>query len=117
MDKCQKWDKKELWRLGRTRRRCVLACYAQIGRGGQGTFCDLPIRRTRACCEHTPGVKGGSFSGDEGEKRETRERERESPALDGEREKPCPGWRRHERRAVVGTDGKIAIEKGPWHMN
>ncbi|GFT09378.1 hypothetical protein TNCV_5062441 [Trichonephila clavipes] len=27
------------------------------------------------------------------------------------REKPCPGWRKRERRALVGTDGKRALEK------
>ncbi|GFV45367.1 mariner Mos1 transposase [Trichonephila clavipes] len=51
-------------------------------------------------------------------KEETRER---SPALDGEkgkalpwmekREKPCPGWIKHERRFLVGTDGKRALKK------
>ncbi|GFU20243.1 hypothetical protein TNCV_4933251 [Trichonephila clavipes] len=41
---------------------------------------------------------------------ETRER---SPALDGEKEKrPCPGSRKHERRALVGTDWKRALKKG-----
>ncbi|GFW05282.1 uncharacterized protein TNCV_3358011 [Trichonephila clavipes] len=47
--------------------------------------------------------------------RETREeerdeRERSRPWME-KREKPCPGWRRRERRAVVGTDGKRALEK------
>ncbi|GFU63946.1 hypothetical protein TNCV_1939711 [Trichonephila clavipes] len=41
-------------------------------------------------------------------KRDERER---SPALDGEREKPCPGWGNHERRALAGTDGKRALKK------
>ncbi|GFX09144.1 hypothetical protein TNCV_4167231 [Trichonephila clavipes] len=45
-----------------------------------------------------------------GKKEERDERERSRPWRE-KREKPCPGWRRHERRALVGTDGKRALEK------
>ncbi|GFX75886.1 hypothetical protein TNCV_2238581 [Trichonephila clavipes] len=45
-------------------------------------------------------------------KKEEKRREREGPGLGWrKREKSCPGWRRHERRALVGTDGKRALEK------
>ncbi|GFY24682.1 hypothetical protein TNCV_1017281 [Trichonephila clavipes] len=43
------------------------------------------------------------------EKKETRERGAR-PWME-KREKPCPGWRKHERRALVGTDGKRALKK------
>ncbi|GFX35427.1 hypothetical protein TNCV_102341 [Trichonephila clavipes] len=53
-----------------------------------------------------PGEKGGD------RKREKRdERERGARPWLEEREKPCPGWRKHEMRALVGTDGKRAREK------
>ncbi|GFY17132.1 hypothetical protein TNCV_1089081 [Trichonephila clavipes] len=48
-----------------------------------------------------PGRRGG--------KKETRKRG-VRPWME-KREKPCPGWRKRERRALVGTDGKIALEK------
>ncbi|GFT93712.1 hypothetical protein TNCV_1804011 [Trichonephila clavipes] len=70
---------------------CVLACYAQIGRGRPRDFCDLPIRRDEACCEHTPGVKRVLFQETREKKKRERERERErSPALDGEKGKALP---------------------------
>ncbi|GFW51441.1 hypothetical protein TNCV_4211191 [Trichonephila clavipes] len=35
---------------------CVLACYAQIGRGRARDFCDLPIRRNEGPVVNTPLV-------------------------------------------------------------
>ncbi|GFT37767.1 hypothetical protein TNCV_4128471 [Trichonephila clavipes] len=86
---------------------CVLACYAQIGRGRPRDFCDLPIRRDEGRVVNTPLVLKGFFFRRRGrKKRDERERERGARPWMEKREKPCPGWRRHERRAVVGTDGK-----------
>ncbi|GFT79016.1 hypothetical protein TNCV_3093941 [Trichonephila clavipes] len=31
-----------------------------------------------------------------------------------EEEEPCPGSRKHERRALVGTDWKEALKKRTW---
>ncbi|GFT97013.1 hypothetical protein TNCV_5107951 [Trichonephila clavipes] len=83
---------------------CVLACYAQIGRGRPRDFCDLPIRRDEGRVVNTPLVfKRVLFQ---------ERREREEPGLGWrKREKPCPGWRKHERRALVGTDRKRARKK------
>ncbi|GFT24009.1 hypothetical protein TNCV_2062901 [Trichonephila clavipes] len=44
-------------------------------------------------------------------RKEKRERERGARPWMEKREKPCPGSRRHERRALVGTDGKRVLEK------
>ncbi|GFY16849.1 hypothetical protein TNCV_3689071 [Trichonephila clavipes] len=56
---------------------CALACDAQIGRGRQRDFCDLPIRRNEGRVVDTPLVfKRGSFSGEE--KKEDEKGERES---------------------------------------
>ncbi|GFV10233.1 hypothetical protein TNCV_3661851 [Trichonephila clavipes] len=69
---------------------CVLACYAQIGRGRPRDFCDLPIRRDEGRVVNTPLVfKRVLFEETRRKKKKGDERER-SPALDGEREKPCP---------------------------
>ncbi|GFU11513.1 hypothetical protein TNCV_4551261 [Trichonephila clavipes] len=53
------------------------------------------------------GSEVGPTKGDE--KRD--ERERGARPWMEKREKPCPGWRKHERRALVGTDGKRALKK------
>ncbi|GFU93986.1 hypothetical protein TNCV_5033721 [Trichonephila clavipes] len=87
MDKCvQKWDK-ELWRLGPLTARCVLACYAQIGRGRPRDFCDLPIRRTRGVLRTHPQLKG-SFSGDEEKKKKKGAEERKARMEKGK----TPAW-------------------------
>ncbi|GFU63239.1 hypothetical protein TNCV_2656841 [Trichonephila clavipes] len=31
-----------------------------------------------------------------------------------EKKKPCPGWRKYERRALVGLDWKRALKKRSW---
>ncbi|GFT59752.1 hypothetical protein TNCV_42221 [Trichonephila clavipes] len=69
---------------------CVLACYAQIGRGRPRDFCDLPIKRDEGRVVNTPLVfKRVLF--EETREREERRRERErSPALDGEKGKALP---------------------------
>ncbi|GFX20675.1 hypothetical protein TNCV_4270071 [Trichonephila clavipes] len=83
-------------------------------------FCGLPMISDEGRVVNTPLVfKRILFEGD-GEKRKgrkkkkkkrrERERERSRPWME-KREKPCPGWRRHERRALVGTDGKRVLEK------
>ncbi|GFT13525.1 hypothetical protein TNCV_3830111 [Trichonephila clavipes] len=87
---------------------CVLACYAQIGRGRPRDFCDLRIRRDEGRVVNTPLVFKRVLFEETGEKR--REKRGVQPWME-KREKSCPGWRRHERRAVVGTDGKRALEK------
>ncbi|GFX35155.1 hypothetical protein TNCV_2330951 [Trichonephila clavipes] len=97
------------------RPRCVLACDAQIGRGRPRDFCDLPIRRDEGRVVNTPLVfKRVLFQEkrEETEKEKKRgERERGARPWMEKREKHCPGWRRHERRALVGTDGKRARKK------
>ncbi|GFT13919.1 hypothetical protein TNCV_2615651 [Trichonephila clavipes] len=50
----------------------------------------------------------GRHNGD-GKNRDERQR---SPALDGEKGKALPWIENHERRALVGTDGKRALKKG-----
>ncbi|GFX75890.1 hypothetical protein TNCV_2238621 [Trichonephila clavipes] len=93
---------------------CVLACDAQIGRGRPRDFCDLPIRRDEGRVVNTPLVfKRVLFQEKrkETEKRIKETRERGARLRWRKREKPCPGWRRHERRALVRTDGKRALEK------
>ncbi|GFS52098.1 hypothetical protein TNCV_1105091 [Trichonephila clavipes] len=74
-------------------------------------FCDLPIEGTRGVLRIHPWCLKGFFLGERKEEREERERERGAWPWMEKREKPCPGWRRHERRALVGTDGKRALEK------
>ncbi|GFT76835.1 hypothetical protein TNCV_22391 [Trichonephila clavipes] len=75
---------------------CVSACYAQIGRGGPRDFCDLPIRRDEGRVVNTPLVFKRVLFQERGEKTGGRERrrkrrgekesrEREEPALDGEK--------------------------------
>ncbi|GFV74863.1 hypothetical protein TNCV_1041011 [Trichonephila clavipes] len=54
----------------------------------------------------TPGARRPGRR--EGKKRDERER---NPALDREKGKPCTGWRKHERRALVGTVVKRARKK------
>ncbi|GFX91045.1 hypothetical protein TNCV_5106751 [Trichonephila clavipes] len=44
-------------------------------------------------------------------RRERKRRERGARPWMEKREKPCPGLRKHERRALVGTDGKRALKK------
>ncbi|GFU08990.1 hypothetical protein TNCV_1318621 [Trichonephila clavipes] len=73
-------------------------------------FCDLPIRRDEGRVVNTPLVfKRVLF--EKREKKEEKRRERGARPWMEKREKPCPGWRRHERRALVGTDGERALEK------
>ncbi|GFS70073.1 hypothetical protein TNCV_748411 [Trichonephila clavipes] len=87
---------------------CVLACYVQIGRGSPRDFSDLSIGRDEGRVLNTPLVfKMVLFQ--ETKEKETRERGAR-PWME-KREKPCTGWRKHERRALVGTDGKRALEK------
>ncbi|GFS87136.1 hypothetical protein TNCV_1130371 [Trichonephila clavipes] len=51
---------------------CVLACYAQIGRGRPRDFCDLPIRRDEGRVVNTPLVfKRDLFQETRGEKKKT----------------------------------------------
>ncbi|GFU35274.1 hypothetical protein TNCV_2143391 [Trichonephila clavipes] len=77
-------------------------------REAEKDFCDLPIRRDEGRVVNTPLVfKRVLF--EETKKEETRER-RARPWME-KREKPCPGWRKHERRALVGTDGKRELKK------
>ncbi|GFU78438.1 hypothetical protein TNCV_2300531 [Trichonephila clavipes] len=65
----------------------VLACDAQIGRGRPRVFCDLPIRRDEGRVVDTPLVfKRGSFSGEEGRRRE-REEKRRTERGEGRRER------------------------------
>ncbi|GFV37347.1 hypothetical protein TNCV_1757851 [Trichonephila clavipes] len=45
-------------------------------------------------------------------RRETGEREILSGM--GKKEKPCPGSRKHERKALVGMDWKRALKKRTW---
>ncbi|GFX78295.1 hypothetical protein TNCV_5136421 [Trichonephila clavipes] len=83
----------------------VFGCYGQIGLGGRERLRWPNNEKGReACCGPTPGVLKGFFSG-------------------YERKKPCPGSRELERRALVGTDWKRALEgenlrralkKGTW---
>ncbi|GFT95879.1 hypothetical protein TNCV_312181 [Trichonephila clavipes] len=42
---------------------------------------------------------------------EEKRRERGARPWMENREKPCPGWRKHERRALFGTDVKGARKK------
>ncbi|GFX42396.1 hypothetical protein TNCV_1519601 [Trichonephila clavipes] len=55
------------------------------------------------------GLGSNPEDGDIKRRKETRERGAR-PWME-KREKPCPGWRKHERRALVGTDGKRALKK------
>ncbi|GFV57301.1 hypothetical protein TNCV_2679911 [Trichonephila clavipes] len=92
---------------------CVLACYAQIGRGrSRETFCDLPIRRNEGRVVNTPLVfKRVLFQGEKRRKksreengrkrrREETEKERESGARLVWRKGLSPGleWKNDERR-------------------
>ncbi|GFU73162.1 hypothetical protein TNCV_1268021 [Trichonephila clavipes] len=43
-------------------------------------------------------------------RKERDEREGARPWIE-KREKPCPGWRKHEIRSLVGTDGRRALKK------
>ncbi|GFT93715.1 hypothetical protein TNCV_1804041 [Trichonephila clavipes] len=82
---------------------CVLACYAQIGRGRPRDFCDLPIRRDEGRVVNTPLVLKGFFFRRRGRKKETRERERE-------REEPGLGWRKGKSPALDGE----GMRGEPW---
>ncbi|GFU34698.1 hypothetical protein TNCV_1994081 [Trichonephila clavipes] len=83
----------------------VLVCYAEIGRGRPRDFYGLPIRRDEGRVVDPPLVfKRGFFF------QETRKR---SPALDGEKEKPCPGSRELERRALFGN---VLRESPGWRQ-
>ncbi|GFV97386.1 hypothetical protein TNCV_2038961 [Trichonephila clavipes] len=53
--------------------------------------------------------QAGRHNGDEEKRRD--ERERGARPWMKKREKPCPGWKKHERRALVGTDGKRARKR------
>ncbi|GFW39953.1 hypothetical protein TNCV_5116361 [Trichonephila clavipes] len=53
----------------------------------------------------------GRHNGDEKKRRKRKRRERGARPWMEKREKPCPGWRKHDRRALVGTDGKRALKK------
>ncbi|GFW16676.1 hypothetical protein TNCV_2352981 [Trichonephila clavipes] len=82
---------------------CVLACDAQIGRGRPRVFCDQPIRRNEGRVVNTPLVfKRVLFQERRGRREETKMerreretrrekrrkrvgREREEPALDGDK--------------------------------
>ncbi|GFV10296.1 hypothetical protein TNCV_3439821 [Trichonephila clavipes] len=78
---------------------CVLACYAQIGRGRPRDFCDLPIRRDEGHVVNTPLVfKRILFQGTEKEKKR------------GEREKPGLGWRKGKSPALDGE----GMRGEPW---
>ncbi|GFV18070.1 hypothetical protein TNCV_168741 [Trichonephila clavipes] len=82
---------------------CVLACYAQIGRGRSRETCDLPMRRNEGRVVNTPLVfKRVLFQGERklGEKRRTkkvgrtdgiREETRGEDRRDGERKGLSPG--------------------------
>ncbi|GFX04157.1 hypothetical protein TNCV_3973061 [Trichonephila clavipes] len=53
---------------------CVLACYAQIGRGRPRDFCDLPIRRDEGRVVNTPLVFKRVLFEKKEKQKETRER-------------------------------------------
>ncbi|GFW52898.1 hypothetical protein TNCV_2394771 [Trichonephila clavipes] len=75
---------------------CVLACYAQIGRGRPRDFCDLPIRRDEGRVVNTHLVfKRVLFQETKG-KKEKKKKER------GEREEPGLGWRKGKSPALDG---------------
>ncbi|GFT09096.1 hypothetical protein TNCV_4105531 [Trichonephila clavipes] len=75
---------KELWRLGPDGSGVLCA---NRTREAERDFCDLPIRRDERRVENTPLVfKRVLFQ-------ETKKKRRE-------RGEPCPGCRRHERRAL-----------------
>ncbi|GFV33890.1 hypothetical protein TNCV_4755011 [Trichonephila clavipes] len=61
--------------------------------------CPVAGQGTMAPWARRPGRKG---------RRRKKEKKEENRR---EREEPCPGCRRHERRALVETDGKRALEK------
>ncbi|GFU43019.1 hypothetical protein TNCV_3141521 [Trichonephila clavipes] len=68
---------------------CVLACYAQIGRGRPRDFCDLPIRRDEGRVVNTHLVFKRVLFQETKKKGEREEpglggRKGKSPALDGE---------------------------------
>ncbi|GFV13350.1 hypothetical protein TNCV_3961301 [Trichonephila clavipes] len=86
-----------------------VGCVIDLLRRGVKETCDLPIGRDEErVIEYTLLFKvlfrRRREKGDEGEKGAR-------PWME-KREKPCTGWRKHERRALVGTDGTRALEKG-----
>ncbi|GFT68945.1 hypothetical protein TNCV_1804721 [Trichonephila clavipes] len=95
---------------------CVLARYAQIGRGRPRETCDRPIRRDEGRVVNTPLVFKRVFSGErrgkkngeemEKERKKSREREREEPALYGEK-----GCVRDWSGKTMNAGG---IENGIW---
>ncbi|GFU30443.1 hypothetical protein TNCV_270871 [Trichonephila clavipes] len=96
--------------LGQTARVGIGVLCANRTREAKRDFCDLPIRRDEGRVVDPPLVFiRVFFSG------KTRER---SPVLDGVKgKKPCPGWRKHERRALVGTDWNRALRRLEWKGN
>ncbi|GFX84677.1 hypothetical protein TNCV_724841 [Trichonephila clavipes] len=83
---------------------CVLACYAQIGRGRSKDFCDLPIRRNEGRVVNTPLVfkrvlfqerekdgreRRGKQNGERRRKKKGKETAKEKKRSRGEREEPA----------------------------
>ncbi|GFU93995.1 hypothetical protein TNCV_3473561 [Trichonephila clavipes] len=77
----------ELWRLGPGGPEVCLACYCQIGRGGQERLLLPANKKERGRVVNTLCVSQGFFFRREGKKGKER---REGPALDGEKEKNLP---------------------------
>ncbi|GFT29968.1 hypothetical protein TNCV_3349341 [Trichonephila clavipes] len=92
---------------------CVLACDAQIGRGRPRVFCDLPIRRDEGRVVNTPLVfKRVLFQerGEDGRRRKKRERKKRTKKErgrvgDGKIEEKESGEREREEPALYGEKG------------
>ncbi|GFU78434.1 hypothetical protein TNCV_2300491 [Trichonephila clavipes] len=90
----------------------VLACDAQIGRGRPRVFCDLPIRRDEGRVVDTPLVfKRGSFSGEEGRRRE-REEKRRTERGEGRRERERGDGKSEEKQPGRERGARLVWRKG-----